>query len=107
MIAPRPNALRQPTRPTSMVKWMAFALLALQPAVSWAADDDFLGALQAAQRQDRDRLMQYESMMQDSALAIYPVYWQLNLKLSEQPPEAIVAFAKRFPQAAMTENPRR
>jgi soluble lytic murein transglycosylase len=103
MIAPRPNALRQPTRPTSMVKWMAFALLALQPAVSWAADDDFLGALQAAQRQDRDRLMQYESMMQDSALAIYPVYWQLNLKLSEQPPEAIVAFAKRFPQAAMTE----
>lgn len=86
-----------------MVKMLTFALLALQPTASWAADEDFLGALQAAQRQDRDSLLQYESILQDSALAIYPVYWQLNLKLAEQSPDSILAFAKRFPQAAMTE----
>ncbi len=103
MTAPTKNAVTQPFRRLFLFHSIFYAALAFQPAASWAADEDFLTALQAAQRQDRDSLMQSENSMQGSPLAIYPAYWQLNLKLAEQPAEAIVAFAKRFPQAAMTE----
>jgi soluble lytic murein transglycosylase len=103
MIAPKNNALPRPSRPFRKFQTIVFAVMALQQTSSWAADEDFLAALQAAQRQDQDSLMRYDSIMQQSSLAIYPAYWQLNLNLADQSPDTIKAFARRFPLAAMTE----
>ncbi|AXI03259.1 lytic transglycosylase domain-containing protein [Aquirhabdus parva] len=68
-----------------------------------AADSDFQAAQRAAQSGNLTALDMYRQQMQDSVLAPYPEYWQLNKDLVLQPADAIRDFADRYPNAAISE----
>jgi soluble lytic murein transglycosylase len=68
-----------------------------------AADSDFLAAQRAAKSGNLTALDMYRQQMQDSVLAPYPEYWQLNTNLVTQSPDAIKSFLDRYPNAAMSE----
>lgn len=68
-----------------------------------AADSDFLAAQRAAKSGNLTALDMYRQQMQDSVLAPYPEYWQLNNNLVTQSPSAISSFLDRYPNAAIGE----
>jgi len=68
-----------------------------------AADSDFQAAQQAARSHNLTALDMYRQQMQDSVLAPYPEYWQLNTDLVLQSPDAISAFLDRYPNSALGE----
>ena len=70
---------------------------------SQAADEQFSDALRAANAGNIALLDQYQAAMQNDVLGYYPEYWKLNTNLGFQSPSAIISFAQRYPQAAMTE----
>lgn len=68
-----------------------------------ASDQDFLAALQSAQRNDVAAFDQYAELMRGSVLANYPAYLKYNASLAAQSPETVIAYAKQNPAAALTE----
>lgn len=68
-----------------------------------AADSDFLAAQRAAKSGNLTALDMYRQQMQDSVLAPYPEYWQLNNNLVTQSPDAIKSFLDRYPNSAIGE----
>lgn len=69
----------------------------------YAADEQFNDALRAANTGNVSLLQQYQTSMQNDVLGYYPEYWALNNNLAQQSPNAIINFAQRYPESAMTE----
>ena len=72
-------------------------------SITYAADEQFNDALQAANSGNLSLLQQYRSSMENDVLGYYPEYWSLNNNLANQPASNIVNFAQRYPQSAMSE----
>lgn len=72
-------------------------------SITYAADEQFNDALNAANAGNVGLLQQYQMSMQNDVLGYYPEYWALNTNLSSQPANAIINFAQRYPQSAMAE----
>ena len=74
-------------------------------SVAHASDQQVLAALQAAQRNDVTALDQHAALMKSSGsvLANYPEYLKYNASLSAQPVDALIAYAKQYPNSALTE----
>ncbi len=73
--------------------------------VAQAADEQVLAALQAAQRNDVLALDQHAALMKSSGsvLANYPEYLKYNSNLATQPVDALIGYAKQYPNSALTE----
>ena len=73
--------------------------------VAQAADEQVLAALQAAQRNDVLALDQHAALMKTSGsvLANYPEYLKYNASLATQSPDSLIAYAKQYPESALTE----
>ena len=73
--------------------------------VAQAADEQVLAALQAAQRNDVLALDQHAALMKTSGsvLANYPEYLKYNASLVAQSPDSLIAYAKQYPESALTE----
>lgn len=73
--------------------------------VAYASDQQFLAALQSAQRNDVAALDQYTELMKNSGsiLANYPEYLKYNASLAAQPAELMIRYAKQYPESALTE----
>ncbi|MEC7118582.1 MAG: transglycosylase SLT domain-containing protein [Pseudomonadota bacterium] len=100
------------TKPSVHTRWIGrwsgrllAAAMASGAGASYASDELFLSALQAAQRNDVSSLELYAAQMRasGSVLSHYPDYLKYNSTLSAQMPETVVAYAKQNPEAAMTE----
>lgn len=72
-------------------------------SLSYAAEEQFNDALNAANSGNTALLDQYQLAMQNDVLGYYPEYWKLNTNLGFQSPTSIVSFAQRYPQSAMAE----
>ncbi|WHA51682.1 Soluble lytic murein transglycosylase [Acinetobacter pittii] len=70
---------------------------------TYAAEEQFNDALNAANSGNTALLDQYQLAMQNDVLGYYPEYWKLNTNLGFQPTASIVSFAQRYPQSAMAE----
>ncbi|EKU38657.1 transglycosylase SLT domain protein [Acinetobacter sp. WC-141] len=70
---------------------------------TYAAEEQFNDALNAANSGNTALLDQYQLAMQNDVLGYYPEYWKLNTNLGFQPSASIVSFAQRYPQSAMAE----
>ena len=68
-----------------------------------AAEEDFNGALRAANAKNTSQLEQYRWSMEHDALGYYPEYFLLNNNLASQPANAIIQFAQRHANSAMAE----
>ena len=85
-------------------RWLLLASIGFVQ-VAQASDQQILAALQAAQRNDTVALDQHAALMKNSGsvLANYPEYLKYNASLSAQSVEALIAYAKQNPEAALTE----
>ncbi len=82
--------------------WLG-AVCLLGCSLSYAAEEQFNDALNAANSGNTALLDQYQLAMQNDVLGYYPEYWKLNTNLGFQSPTSIVSFAQRYPQSAMAE----
>ncbi len=94
--------------PNSTVRAKLSAAIALCTCLSatvpaHADDSDFQAAQQAAKSSDSGALELYKQRMQGNLLAPYPEYWQLNIDLGLQTPDAIKSFLDRYPDSAIGE----
>ncbi|MGT2550705.1 transglycosylase SLT domain-containing protein [Acinetobacter geminorum] len=82
--------------------WLG-AMCLLGCSFTYAAEEQFNDALNAANSGNTALLDQYQLAMQNDVLGYYPEYWKLNTNLGFQPTASIVSFAQRYPQSAMAE----
>ncbi|AVZ03606.1 lytic transglycosylase domain-containing protein [Acinetobacter pittii] len=82
--------------------WLG-AMCLLGCSFTYAAEEQFNDALNAANSGNTVLLDQYQLAMQNDVLGYYPEYWKLNTNLGFQPTASIVSFAQRYPQSAMAE----
>ncbi|MCU4528542.1 lytic transglycosylase domain-containing protein [Acinetobacter pittii] len=82
--------------------WLG-AMCLLGCSFTYAAEEQFNDALNAANSGNTALLDQYQLAMQNDVLGYYPEYWKLNTNLGFQPTASIVNFAQRYPQSAMAE----
>lgn len=82
--------------------WLV-AMCLLGCSFTYAAEEQFNDALNAANSGNTALLDQYQLAMQNDVLGYYPEYWKLNTNLGFQPTASIVSFAQRYPQSAMAE----
>ncbi|MBM7142231.1 MULTISPECIES: lytic transglycosylase domain-containing protein [Acinetobacter] len=82
--------------------WLG-AMCLLGCSFTYAAEEQFNDALNAANSGNTALLDQYQLAMQNDVLGYYPEYWKLNTNLGFQPSASIVSFAQRYPQSAMAE----
>ncbi|MDO7244739.1 transglycosylase SLT domain-containing protein [Acinetobacter pittii] len=82
--------------------WLG-AMCLLGCSFTYAAEEQFNDALNAANIGNTALLDQYQLAMQNDVLGYYPEYWKLNTNLGFQPTASIVSFAQRYPQSAMAE----
>ncbi len=82
--------------------WLG-AMCLLGCSFTYAAEEQFNDALNAANSGNTVLLDQYQLAMQNDVLGYYPEYWKLNTNLGFQPSASIVSFAQRYPQSAMAE----
>ncbi|MEB6624554.1 lytic transglycosylase domain-containing protein [Acinetobacter pittii] len=82
--------------------WLG-AMCLLGCSFTYAAEEQFNDALNAANSGNIALLDQYQLAMQNDVLGYYPEYWKLNTNLGFQPTASIVSFAQRYPQSAMAE----
>lgn len=82
--------------------WLG-AMCLLGCSFTYAAEEQFNDALNAANSGNTTLLDQYQLAMQNDVLGYYPEYWKLNTNLGFQPTASIVSFAQRYPQSAMAE----
>ncbi len=82
--------------------WLG-AMCLLGCSFTYAAEEQFNDALNAANSGNTALLDQYQLAMQNDVLGYYPEYWKLNTNLGFQPAASIVSFAQRYPQSAMAE----
>ncbi|MDO7197945.1 transglycosylase SLT domain-containing protein [Acinetobacter pittii] len=82
--------------------WLG-AMCLLGCSFTYAAEEQFNDALNAANSGNNALLDQYQLAMQNDVLGYYPEYWKLNTNLGFQPTASIVNFAQRYPQSAMAE----
>ncbi|AOA59391.1 lytic transglycosylase domain-containing protein [Acinetobacter larvae] len=85
------------------IKIYLLSFWALGSSAVIAAEQQFNDALRAANAGNISQLQQYSASMQDDVLGYYPEYWTLNSNLATQPANAIIHFAQRYPNAAMSE----
>lgn len=88
----------------SAARWLLVASISGM-SLAHASDQQFLAALQSAQRNDIVALDQHAALMKNSGsvLANYPEYLKYNASLATQTPETLVAYARQYPDAALTE----
>lgn len=84
-------------------KLLSLSVACLCSMSAQAAEEQFNGALRAANAGNVGQLQQYQSAMQNDVLGYYPEYWILNQNLGSQPASQIISFAQRYPQSAMAE----
>ncbi|MEO9302003.1 transglycosylase SLT domain-containing protein [Acinetobacter pittii] len=82
--------------------WLG-AMCLLGCSFTYAAEEQFNDALNAANSGNTALLDQYQLAMQNDVLGYYPEYWKLNTNLGFQPTASIVSFAQRYPQSAIAE----
>lgn len=82
--------------------WLG-AMCLLGCSFTYAAEEQFNDALNAANSGNTALLDEYQLAMQNDVLGYYPEYWKLNTNLGFQPTASIVSFAQRYPQSAMAE----
>ncbi|KRI53110.1 lytic transglycosylase domain-containing protein [Acinetobacter pittii] len=82
--------------------WLG-AMCLLGCSFTYAAEEQFNDALNAANSGNTALLDQYQLAMKNDVLGYYPEYWKLNTNLGFQPTASIVSFAQRYPQSAMAE----
>lgn len=82
--------------------WLG-AMCLLGCSFTYAAEEQFNDALNAANSGNTALLDQYQLAMQNDVLGYYPEYWKLNTNLGFQPAASIISFAQRYPQSAMAE----
>lgn len=82
--------------------WLG-AMCLLGCSFTYAAEEQFNDALNAANSGNTALLDQYQLAMQNDVLGYYPEYWKLNTNLGFQPAASIISFARRYPQSAMAE----
>jgi len=102
--ASQPVHLRLAARHKAAKQSLLALSISLTPLVH-ASDQQFLAALQSAQRNDVVALEQHATLMKNSGsvLANYPEYLKYNNGLAQQPVEALLSYAKQNPEAALTE----